>query len=399
MHLKFDNVNDAFYGIVRGIHNGIIPTRKQASRNGDTLQVEEPLLVTYANPRRRVLFNPARDCNPFFHLYEALWMLAGRNDVAPLAYYNSRMKDYSDDGVTLNGAYGRRWREARRSWTDPDGVRNGTEYDQLEILVQHLNAQPNSRRAVLQMWNVEDDLLKIEALAPCREKGCVNGKWQNAAGRAMLAEGANCPICKGTGKSGKDFSKDVCCNLSVMFSIRSSLNTNGADHQYDVSRGVDKEVRWLDMTITNRSNDLIWGMLGANYVHFTILQEYMAAKLGVEVGVYNHFTNNAHVYLNNWKPEEWLEAHEMAHYRMGDLLPLVHTVSDFDKELHSATEHWGEAWEPTLYSEPFFMMARRVFQLHWQYKHGKAPLVQSDAFWNVDWIIAAKEWLQRRAKS
>jgi hypothetical protein len=35
------------------------------------------------------------------------------------------------------------------------------------------------------------------------------------------------------------------------------------------------------MTVTNRSNDLCWGMLGANYVHFTILQEYLAARLGV----------------------------------------------------------------------------------------------------------------------
>ena len=102
-----------------------------------------------------VLFNSARDCNPWFHLYESLWMLAGRNDVASIAYYAKNMANYSDDGKTLNGAYGFRWRHMVARGQPWKGV------DQLDILVNHLKADPTSRRAVLQMWNVEDDLLKI----------------------------------------------------------------------------------------------------------------------------------------------------------------------------------------------------------------------------------------------
>src|SRR3990170_4411256 len=100
MHLKYRNCNDAFRGIVSGIHSGVIRTNAVPSRVGECLMVEEPVIVSYDQPRERVLFNQARDANPFFHLYESLWMLAGRNDVASLAYYNSKISQYSDDEKT-----------------------------------------------------------------------------------------------------------------------------------------------------------------------------------------------------------------------------------------------------------------------------------------------------------
>jgi hypothetical protein len=120
MHLVFRNVNEAFYQMVWGFHDpgmgqhcGVsIPTDVTSSRYGEVMVVDEPLTVTFEKPTERVLFNVARDANVFFHLYESLWMLAGRNDVAPLAYYNSRMPEFSDEGTVLNGAYGYRWRHA-----------------------------------------------------------------------------------------------------------------------------------------------------------------------------------------------------------------------------------------------------------------------------------------------
>lgn len=70
-------------------------------------------------------------------------------------------------------------------------------------------------------------------------------------------------------------SKDIPCNQQAMFRI-----VNGK----------------LDMFTTNRSNDLIWGLCGANAVHLTILQEYMAAAVGVPMGVWTHVSNNLHIY-------------------------------------------------------------------------------------------------------
>src|SRR5690606_13885482 len=149
MHLKFRNVNDAFVGLVQGIHKKEIPTVAMSSRYGDVLRIPEPVIITYRKPRERVLFNQKRDCNPFFHLYESLWMLAGRNDVASLAYYNKRMPEFSDNGKTFHGAYGYRWR-------------NHFGWDQLRAIVEELRTNSNSRRVVLQMWdanisNLRDD--------------------------------------------------------------------------------------------------------------------------------------------------------------------------------------------------------------------------------------------------
>src|SRR5690606_3416900 len=154
--------------------SGAIRTEITSSRVGEVAYIPEPVMITYQEPRKRVLFSEARDANPFFHLYESLWMLAGRDDVAPLAYYSSKIAEIaSDNGQTFNGAYGRRW---RRMLSDS----NGDEVDQLKILIEHLRQLPNSRRAVLQMWTVGDDLLNIGT-----------------------------PV---------DYSKDVCCNTCVYFS-------------------------------------------------------------------------------------------------------------------------------------------------------------------------------------
>lgn len=67
-------------------------------------------------------------------------MLSGRNDVAFPAFFAKNIKNYSDDGKTLHGAYGERWRSAF-----------GT--NQLRLITEELTRNPESRRCVLQMWD------------------------------------------------------------------------------------------------------------------------------------------------------------------------------------------------------------------------------------------------------
>lgn len=207
---------------------------ERETRNGKVLQLEGPTLICYDRPLERMVFWPERDANPIFHCLEALWMLAGRNDLKFVEYYVKRMRDFSDDGETLPGGYGYRWR-----------YQFG--YDQLPLIVNQLKRDPNSRRAVLQMWDSEEG---------------------NSEPRSDLHR-----VESGT--------RDVPCNTQAYFSI-----SNGA----------------LDMLVTNRSNDLIWGLLGANCVHFSYLLEYMAYKIGVPVGKFYTVTNNLHGYLSTIEP-------------------------------------------------------------------------------------------------
>lgn len=123
------------------------------SRNGPVLRMMGPTALTYVKPLERVCFCEQRDANPYFHLMEAMWMLAGRNDVAWISYFNGGMVQYSDDGVTFNAAYGFR-------------LRHHFDIDQLDSVVKILRVDPYSRQAVAQMWD-SADLTKVT-----KDKAC-----------------------------------------------------------------------------------------------------------------------------------------------------------------------------------------------------------------------------------
>lgn len=201
----------------------------EESRNGGVAVFPGPVVTEYLYPWQRVVFNDARNANPFFHFMEALWMLAGRNDVVFLSQFNKRIAAYSNDGATFDGAYGERW----RNWNDWG--------DQLVEIVEVLRRDSTSQRAVLAMHDPATDL----------------------------------------GYHGKDQP----CNTHVYFDLR---------------------YRKLNMTVCCRSNDMLWGAYGANAVHFSMLQQFLAEWLGVGVGVYTQVSNNMHVYLDkySWEKQE-----------------------------------------------------------------------------------------------
>lgn len=376
---SFRNVNDSFRAMVELFRQSDkLPAlmARETSRNGPVVSSRMPLTFRYSHPHERVLLNTGRDANPFFHLYEALWCLAGRNDVASLAYYNSRMKDFSDDGRTLNGAYGYRWRNHEERVRDTTGL-SVTQADQLGVLVEHLKAVPNSRRAVLQMWNVEDDLLKIGGGPGVPDIGDVT---------VGLHPG----------------SRDVCCNLCVMFALRPALSAAYGTKEYYTDGGL---VRALDMTVINRSNDLVWGMLGANYVQFTVLQEYVAAKLGVEVGAYYHVTNNLHAYVErkDWDPNLWLMSPHPTYDGLGEpLVPLVKDAARFDDVLPRFVDYHSRQRSGTrLWSEPFFDgVASPMLEAFHMYKGGNGPaaLIHAGSIQSPDWRHAAEAWLTKRSE-
>jgi len=124
------------------------------SRNGPVLVAPCPVTTMYARPTERVIFWPERDANPFFHLAESLWMCAGRNDVEFVEHFARQMAQYSDDGKTLRGAYGHRWREHFG-------------FDQLAAIAQALRANPLCRRQVLTMWDAKDLLAGTSKDVPC----------------------------------------------------------------------------------------------------------------------------------------------------------------------------------------------------------------------------------------
>ena len=114
-------------------------------------------------------------------------------------------------------------------------------FDQIARAVQKLKKNPEDRRVVIQIWDASE--------------------------------------------LDKDDGKDFACNQQILFDTRPSKHLYGGYA--------------LDMTVTNRSNDLVYGAMGSNMVHFSMLHEYVAAHAGLAMGSYYQISKNMHLYLEN----------------------------------------------------------------------------------------------------
>jgi len=98
------------------------------------LTLEIPQKTISVDMRFPVLVNSKRSLSYKFMAAEALWILTGDNRVESIAKYNSRIREFSDDGVTFFGAY---------------GPRIAT---QLDYVITKLRSDPDTRQAGLTIW-------------------------------------------------------------------------------------------------------------------------------------------------------------------------------------------------------------------------------------------------------
>lgn len=154
---------------------------------------------------------------------------------------------------------------------------------------------------------------------------------------------------------------------------------------------------------------MIWGMLGANVVHFSFLLEYMAAAIGVPVGLYHQVTNNLHVYTERWSPKEWISDITPDYYTHRPRLlytPLVADIERFNQELGPfvdtalATEGVSEdsgTWYR--WGEPFLsrvaLPAALAWNAHRRRDYRKACELAGEIIAD-DWRIVCTNWIRKR---
>lgn len=321
--------------VVEALHSGTgylsMTGKITPSRVGSTIEAPCPVYTTYQNPNERVLFAPARDANPYLHFFEALWMLAGRDDLKFLAELTSNFRKYSDDGVIMQGSYGARWRVQ-------------FVVDQIREVIRLLTKDPDSRRAVISMWDPDEDWFQIN-------------------------------------------STDIPCNTTIYFKIRGGH---------------------LNMTVCNRSNDMLWGAYGANAVHMSMLQEYVAGHLKIPVGVYIQQSDSFHVYTTGPGGELWAKVQEAwsrrelwhCPYTTGEVAPypmFVDTTPEaWDKDLHRFFSMYDHN-APIVYGDfvtPFFRMVVTPMWLSFT----RRDFSYAQVILASDWRKACTEWLTRRVK-
>lgn len=206
-------------------------------------EVTAATVVLY-DARARLLANSGRKADYGFAVGEFFWYWLGKQDLESMLYYNRRMSNFSDDGFTLNSAYGHRTRVQNFAGGSPGGMRTQWEATKMELL-----RDPDSRRAVLMIGQPNDF---VSAAFDARQ------------------------------------SKDVPCTLSLQFFIR------------DLGHGPR-----LRLHTSMRSNDAVWG-LTYDLFSFTLLQECMmlelrAAGMGdLEIGDYTHTAGSLHIYEHHF---------------------------------------------------------------------------------------------------
>ncbi|MEY3942329.1 MAG: hypothetical protein RLZZ133_19 [Pseudomonadota bacterium] len=95
-------------------------------------------------------------------IHELLWFLRGETNVKSLqAAGVSIWDEWADAHGELGPIYGRQW----RSWPAPSAADPGRTIDQIQNLMQELKTNPDSRRLIVNAWNVGQ--LDQMALAPC----------------------------------------------------------------------------------------------------------------------------------------------------------------------------------------------------------------------------------------
>ena len=91
-------------------------------------------------------------------IYELLWFLKGDTNVRYLQENGVRIwNEWASEEGDLGPVYGKQW----RSWES----RDGRQIDQISQAIKTIHNNPNSRRILVNAWNVGD--LDHMALAPC----------------------------------------------------------------------------------------------------------------------------------------------------------------------------------------------------------------------------------------
>jgi hypothetical protein len=214
-------------------------------------------------------------------------------------------------------------------------------------VIEILRNDPNSRQAVIQIWNSED-------------------------------------LNKST--------KDKACNMSCVFRIREGH---------------------LELTVYNRSNDMVWGAYGANAVQFSMLQEYVAAHLNLPLGAYTQITNSYHVYTTGAAGELWEKLNkeyvpnQLIYNQFTQLVYMLnHDMEDFEHDLKLFFNTYDEfglreitelkVWK-SLYFKQLVLPMLSVYLVH--KKHGaEKALTYAHHITDDAWLTACKDWLQKRVK-
>ena len=149
MYIKTESVNEAFVKILKLLS---VEGQESAPKNKKIKELIN-LCVEVDNPRNRVVTSIKRKIDMAFAFGQLSWYLDGRNDLEMMEYYSKSFINNSDDGKTLNSAYGYR-------------IFNGEHplinFNQWENIKRILKDDNDSRQAIIHLHTPNDKKIKDE---------------------------------------------------------------------------------------------------------------------------------------------------------------------------------------------------------------------------------------------
>ena len=197
-------------------------------------------------------------------IYELLWFLRGDTNIKYLKDHKVSIWDeWADENGDLGPVYGHQW----RAWPDYEG---GT-IDQIQMVVDQLKNNPNSRRMIVSAWNVAE--VNKMALPPC-----------HSLFQFYVAPSAT------PGSKGR-----------------------------------------LSLQLYQRSADTFLGV-PFNIASYALLLQIMAQVTGFEPGDFIHTTGDTHLYLNHLDQARLQLTREPRPLPVMKINPDVKSIFDFQYE-------------------------------------------------------------------
>lgn len=120
---------------------------EENSRDGEVCgELINPVIVV-RDPSRNVVTSPIRNMPIRYAIGELLWYLSGSNRVSDIIPFSNAWGNLTDDGETLNSAYGYR-------------IFEKFGFDQWEHVKSLLKADPNTRQAVIHIKDASNEQTK-----------------------------------------------------------------------------------------------------------------------------------------------------------------------------------------------------------------------------------------------
>jgi thymidylate synthase len=144
MMFNYSTANDAWEGLMVELIKQAEGGFKQPSRAGDVVGEFYNTLIVIEDPTRGFVDSPFRKLDVRYAVGELMWYLSGSNMLSAITPFSKFWGKISDDGDTLNSAYGHR-------------IKHRFGFDQWEYVKGLLQADPYTRQAVIHIKEASNE--------------------------------------------------------------------------------------------------------------------------------------------------------------------------------------------------------------------------------------------------